>query len=177
MIFRETRLKGAFVVEMERREDHRGYFARTWCAEEFRSHGLNISMVQANTAHSKVRGTLRGMHMQKAPYGEAKLIRCIRGAIYDVMLDVRPDSATFKEWVSVELDEKSNLMLFVPEGFAHGYQALRDDTEVFYLVSQFYSPECETGVRYDDPAFRIQWPIRDVALISEKDRSWPDFLG
>jgi dTDP-4-dehydrorhamnose 3,5-epimerase len=177
MIFRETRLKGAFVIEMERREDHRGSFARTWCAEEFRSHGLNISMVQGNTAHSKVRGTLRGMHMQKAPYGEAKLIRCIRGTIYDVMLDVRPDSATFKEWVSVELDEKSNLMLFVPEGFAHGYQTLRDDTEVFYLVSQFYSPECETGVRYDDPAFRINWPIRDVALISEKDRSWPDFLG
>lgn len=176
MIFRETRLKGAFVIEMERREDFRGSFARTWCAEEFRSHGLNISMVQGNTAYSKARGTVRGMHLQKAPYGEAKLIRCIRGAIYDVMLDLRPHSPSFKEWAAFELDEKSSLMVYVPEGFAHGYQTLRDDSEVFYLVSQFYNPESETGVRYNDPAFRIQWPIQDDAVISEKDRSWPDFL-
>lgn len=177
MIFRETRLKGAFVVEMEKREDFRGSFARTWCAEEFRSHGMNIAMVQGNTAYSKVRGTLRGMHLQKAPFEEAKLIRCIRGSIYDVMVDLRPGSRTFKEWVSVELDEMSNVMVLVPEGFAHGYQTLRDDTEVFYLVSQFYSPECEAGVRYDDPAFNIQWPIRDVAVMSEKDKNWPDFPG
>jgi len=177
MIFRETRLKGAFVIEMEKREDFRGSFARTWCSEEFRSHGMNITMVQANTAYSKVKGTLRGMHLQKAPFEEAKLIRCIRGSIYDVMIDLRPGSPTFKEWVSVELDERSNVMVLVPEGFAHGYQTLQDDTEVFYLVSQFYSPECETGVRYDDPAFQVQWPIRDATVISEKDKSWPDFPG
>src|SRR5690606_7331408 len=120
MIFRETRLKGAFVIEMERREDFRGFFARTWCAEEFRSHGLNISMVQGNTAYSKARGTLRGMHLQKAPSAESKLITCIRGAIYDVRLDLRPHSPSFNEWAAVERDEKSNLMVYVPEGFAHG---------------------------------------------------------
>lgn len=177
MIFHETRLKGAFFIEMERREDFRGSFARTWCAEEFGSHGMNIAMVQGNTAYSKVRGTLRGMHLQKAPFEEAKLIRCIRGSVYDVMVDLRPGSPTFREWVSVELDEKSNVMVLIPEGFAHGYQTLWDDTEVFYLVSQFYSPECEAGVRYNDPAFKIQWPIRDVTVISEKDKSWPDFPG
>ena len=175
MKFQETRLKGAFVVEMERREDSRGSFARTWCEEEFRSHGLNTSMVQGNTAYSKTRGTLRGLHLQKAPHEEAKLIRCIRGSIYDVILDLRPNSPTFKEWLSLELNEKSNFMLFVPEGFAHGYQTLADDTEVFYLVSEFYAPECEVGIRYDELAFQIRWPIRDDILISDKDKNWPDF--
>lgn len=177
MIFHETKLKGAFVIEIEKREDFRGFFARTWCENEFRAHGLNTSMVQGNTAYSKVRGTLRGMHMQKVPFEEAKLIRCIRGSIYDVMIDLRPGSPTFKEWVSVEMDERSNIMVFVPEGFAHGYQTLRDETEVFYLVSQFYNPEYETGVRYDDSAFQIQWPFREVSAISEKDKNWPKFLG
>jgi len=177
MIFHEIKLKGAFVIEMERREDIRGFFARTWCENEFRFHGLNISMVQGNTAYSKVMGTLRGMHLQKAPYEEAKLIRCIRGAVYDVIIDLRPRSLTFKQWFALELDEESNLMIFVPEGFAHGYQTLRDNTEVFYLVSQFYSPQCETGVRYDDPAFQIQWPIQNITVISEKDKNWPDFHG
>ena len=176
MKFQETRLKGAFVVEIERREDFRGSFGRTWCEEEFRSHGLNTSMVQGNTAYSKTRGTLRGLHLQKAPHEEAKLIRCIRGSIYDVILDLRPNSPTFKDWLSLEMNEKSNFMFFVPEGFAHGYQTLSDDAEVFYLVSQFYVPECEVGVRYDDPAFQIRWPLRDDIIISDKDKSWPDFF-
>lgn len=175
MIFRETRLSGAFIIEMERRIDFRGSFARAWCAEEFRSHGLSVAMVQGNTAHSRSKGTIRGMHLQRAPFEEAKLIRCIRGSVYDVIVDLRPQSNTFRQWIAIELDETSNMMVYVPEGFAHGYQTLRDNSEVFYLVSQFYAPDYEMGFRYNDPAFNITWPYVEKVIISEKDKTWPDF--
>jgi dTDP-4-dehydrorhamnose 3,5-epimerase len=175
MIFTETKLPGAFIIEIEKREDERGFFARAWCKKEFEAYGLNLDWVQANLAFSKRRGTLRGMHYQVAPYEEAKLMRCIRGAIYDVIIDLRPDSPTYKQWLGGELTADNHKMLYVPEGFAHGYQTLMDNIETFYQVSQFYSPESERGLRYDDPAFGIEWPI-DVQVISDKDKSWPDYL-
>lgn len=175
MIFTETKLPGAFIIELERREDERGFFARAWCKKEFEAHSLNLDWVQANLAFSKRRGTLRGLHYQIAPYEEAKLMRCIRGAIYDVIIDLRPESPTYKRWLGVELTADNHKMLYVPEGFAHGYQTLMDNTETFYQASQFYSPESERGLRYDDPALGIEWPI-DVQVISDKDESWPDYL-
>jgi dTDP-4-dehydrorhamnose 3,5-epimerase len=175
MIFTETKLPGAFLIEIEKREDERGFFARAWCREEFGAHDLSVDWVQANLAFSKRRGTLRGLHYQVAPYEEAKLMRCIRGAIHDVIIDLRLESPTYKRWLGVELTADNHKMLYVPEGFAHGYQTLVDNTETFYQVSQFYSPGSERGVRYDDPAFGIEWPI-DVQVISSKDRSWPDYL-
>jgi dTDP-4-dehydrorhamnose 3,5-epimerase len=175
MIFAETKLPGAFIIELEKREDERGFFARAWCKKEFEAHGLNSDWVQANLAFSKRRGTLRGLHYQIAPYEEAKLMRCIRGAIYDVIIDLRPESPTYKRWLGVELTADNHKMLYVPEGFAHGYQTLMDNTETFYQASQFYSPESERGLRYDDPAFAIEWPI-DVQVISDKDKSWSDYL-
>jgi dTDP-4-dehydrorhamnose 3,5-epimerase len=175
MIFTETKLPGVFIIKIEKREDERGFFARAWCKKEFEAHGLNLDWVQANLAFSKRRGTLRGLHYQIAPYEEAKLMRCIRGAIYDVIIDLRPESPTYKRWLGVELTADNHKMLYVPEGFAHGYQTLMDNTETFYQASQFYSPESERGLRYDDPAFAIEWPI-DVQVISDKDKSWPDYL-
>jgi dTDP-4-dehydrorhamnose 3,5-epimerase len=175
MIFTETKLPGVFIIEIEKREDERGFFARAWCKKEFEAHGLNLDWVQANLAFSKRRGTLRGLHYQIAPYEEAKLMRCIRGAIYDVIIDLRPESPTYKRWLGVELTADNHKMLYVPEGFAHGYQTLMDNTETFYQASQFYSPESERGLRYDDPAFAIEWPI-DVQVISDKDKSWSDYL-
>jgi len=175
VIFAETKLKGAFVIEIEKLEDERGFFARAWCQKEFEAHGLISQLVQANISYNKMRGTVRGMHYQKAPYAETKLVRCTRGAIYDVAIDLRQGSPTYKQWIGVELTAGNYRMLYVPEGFAHGYQTLEDDTEVFYQVSQFYSPEHERGVRYDDRAFRIEWPI-DVQVVSDKDKSWPDYL-
>jgi len=175
MIFSETRVRGAFVLDLERREDERGYFARAWCRKEFETLGLVTAFVQANVSFSKERGTVRGLHYQAAPHEETKLIRCSRGAIYDVVLDVRKTSLTYGEWVGIELVAGSQRTLYVPAGCAHGFQTLEDDTEVFYQVSEFYAPAAERGVRYDDPAFRIRWP-RVVAAISEKDRSWPDYV-
>ena len=174
MIFKETQLKGAFIVEIEKREDVRGFFARVWCEKEFEARGLSFQPVQANIAFNVKKGTLRGMHYQVAPYEEAKLIRCIRGALYDVIVDLRPESSTYKQWIGVELTAKSHTMLYVPEGFAHGYQTLEDNTEGFYQVSQFYHPEAERGLRYDDPSFGIKWPMY-VQVISDKDKRWPDF--
>ena len=174
MLFRETRLRDAFIIEIERREDERGFFARAWCEKEFENHGLITRFVQCDISFNKRKGTLRGMHYQVAPYEEAKLVRCTRGAIYDVIIDLRPLSPTYKQWVGVELTADNYKMLYVPESFAHGYQTLEDDTEVFYQVSQFYCPECEGGVRHDDPAFGIRWPL-DVQMISNKDRNWPDY--
>jgi dTDP-4-dehydrorhamnose 3,5-epimerase len=177
VIFEQTRLSGAFLVDLERREDSRGFFARTWCANEFADHGLTTEVVQANVSFNPRQGTLRGMHFQRAPHAETKLVRCTRGAIYDVVVDLRRDSDTYKEWVGVELSADNRRALFVPEGFAHGYQTLVPDAEVFYQVSEYYTPGAEGGVRWNDRAFGIEWPDPDNAFLSDKDRSWPDFSG
>jgi dTDP-4-dehydrorhamnose 3,5-epimerase len=174
MILTETELGGAFVIDLKEQTDERGFFARAWDEDVFREHGLNPRVVQCNVSFNHRAGTLRGMHFQEPPHTEAKLVRCTRGAIYDVVIDLRPESPTFKQWIGVELTEENRRMLYVPEGFAHGYQTLEDGTETFYQVSEFYAPGAEGGVRYDDPAFDIEWP-REVTLISPKDASWPDF--
>ncbi|HXG22426.1 MAG TPA: dTDP-4-dehydrorhamnose 3,5-epimerase [Methylomirabilota bacterium] len=174
MIFTETKLKGAFVIEPERLEDQRGFFARTWCQKEFVAHGLNPRLVQMSVVFSKKKGTLRGMHYQVAPHEEVKIARCTRGAIYDVIIDLRPESPTFKEYVGVVLSAENRTMLYVPERFAQGYQTLEDNTEVVYQMSEFYAPECARGVRWNDPAFAIKWPLADPIMI-ERDRNYPDF--
>lgn len=174
MRFIDTKLKEAFIIELEPKEDERGFFARSFCQEEFKAHGLNSRVVQCNISFNRKRGTLRGLHYQIAPYEEAKLVRCTRGAIYDVIIDLRPESPTFKQWIGVELTAENHRMLYVPEGFAHGFQTLEDNTEVFYQVSEFYHPESERGVRWDDPAFNIEWPL-PVTVVSEKDQRWSNF--
>ena len=176
MIFTETKLKGTFIIEPERLEEERGFFARTWCKREFNAHGLNPELVQCNISFNKKRGTLRGMHYQVAPCEEVRLVRCTMGAIYDVTIDLRPDSQTFKQWVSVELTEKNRKMFYIPEGFAHGFITLEDNTEVFYQMSEFYAPESARGVRWNDPAFRILW-TEDVVVISDRDKQYPDFVS
>lgn len=168
----ETRLKGVFIIEPERLEDGRGFFARTFCEREFAVHGLNVRFVQCNISFNKKKGTLRGMHYQVAPHKEAKLVRCTMGAIYDVTIDLRPDSPTFKQWVAVELTAENRRMLYIPEGLAHGFQTLEDNTEVFYQMSEFYHPESARGVHWDDPAFGIQW-LLPVTVIAEKDNAYP----
>jgi dTDP-4-dehydrorhamnose 3,5-epimerase len=174
MRFFPSTLKGATQIEIDKREDDRGYFARTFCEEQFRVAGLPTRFVQANSAGTRLAGTLRGLHYQRSPHAETKLVRCTRGAVYDVILDLRPDSHTCGQWEGFELDAASGRMLLVPEGFAHGYQALADDTEVFYFVSHVYTPGAEAGIRFDDPAVGIVWPL-PVTSISEKDQSWPDY--
>ena len=176
MIFVETELKGAFVVELEPKGDERGFFARTWCQREFAEHGLVAKTVQSNLSFSKEAGTLRGMHYQVAPWEETKLIRCTRGAVYDVIIDLRPDSSTYKQWRSFELTGDNYRMLYVPQGFANGFQTLTDNVELTYHVSQFHSPESERGVRWDDPQFNIRWPHVPSRTISEKDRTWSDYV-
>lgn len=176
MLFEETRLKGAFVIHPEKREDSRGFFARACCKHEFEARGLNTHFVQCNISFNKKRWTLRGMHFQKSPKEEAKLVRCTKGSILDVIIDLRPSSATYQEWVGVELTENNHTMLYVPESFAHGYLTLLDESEVFYQVSEFYSPEYESGVRWNDLAFGIRWPEVMELIISEKDENWPDYL-
>jgi dTDP-4-dehydrorhamnose 3,5-epimerase len=175
MTFRELALSGAFLIELDRIEDERGFFARTFCRDEFAEHGLATEIVQANTAFNRRKGTLRGMHFQAAPHEEAKLVRCTRGAVYDVIVDLRRDSPTFTRWVSVELTVENDTMLYAPEGFAHGYQTLEDETETSYLMSQRYEPSAGRGVRWDDPAFGIEWPDEGDRTINERDRTWPDF--
>lgn len=174
MIFTETKLKGAHILDLQKFGDDRGYFARVFCRKEFEENGLNPVVAQANTSFSKTRGTLRGMHFQRAPHREAKLVKCVQGALYDVIVDLRPDSPTFKQWVGVELTPETGRMLYVPEGFAHGFQTTADDTVVMYLVSELYAPHAEGGVRHNDPAFGIEWP-EPVTVMSEKDQNWPDF--
>lgn len=174
MIFTETRLKGSYIIEPEKREDERGFFARSWCQREFEQHGLVPCVVQANISYNRKQGTLRGMHYQMAPHAETKLVRCTRGALYDVIVDVRPDSPTYKQWIGVELTADNYKMLYVPEGFAHGFVTLADETEATYQVTQFYTPGAERGLRYNDPTFAIEWPV-EVAVISGKDASWQDF--
>jgi dTDP-4-dehydrorhamnose 3,5-epimerase len=175
MIFEETKLPGAFVLDLERRDDDRGFFARTWCANELAEHGLNTRLVQANMSWNPRKGTVRGMHFQRAPHAETKLVRATRGAIYDVIIDLRDESPTFAEWVGVELSAENGRALYVPEGFAHGFQTLVPDCEVHYLVTEFYSPSAEGGVRWNDPAFGIDWPDPENAFLSDKDAGWPDF--
>ena len=177
MIFTETKLKGAFIIEPEKFEDQRGFFARVWCQKEFEAHGLSPSVAQIKNSFNKKRGAIRGLHYQTEPYEEAKLIRCTKGAIYDVIIDLRPDSTTYLEWIGVELTADNRKMLYVPENFAHGYQSLTDNTEIFYPVSQFYSPESAQGVRWNDPTIGIEWPETDNLVISELDKNWPDFLS
>lgn len=174
MLFTETKLKGAYIIDVKRLEDERGFFGRSYCQREFEALGLNTNVVQTNVSYNKKKGTLRGMHMQLAPHEETKLVRCTHGAIYDVIVDLRPDSPTFKQWVGVELTADSYRMLYVPEGFAHGFITLEDNTDVTYQVTQFYTPGAERGYRWDDPAFNIQWPIEPV-VISEKDRAHAPF--
>lgn len=175
MIFQETNLKNAYLIELQRREDERGFFARTWCQQEFEEHGLNPRLVQCNLSFNKKKGTLRGMHYQAAPYEEAKLVHCTCGAIYDIIVDLRPDSATFKHYFGVTLSAAAHNMLYIPEGFAHGFLTLEDNTEVFYQMSEFYAPDYARGFRWNDPAFNIEWPA-PVQVISERDATYPDFI-
>jgi dTDP-4-dehydrorhamnose 3,5-epimerase len=174
MLFEETYLKGAFVIEIKKLGDERGFFGRSWCQKEIEDHGLNGNVAQQNTSFSALKGTLRGMHYQKNPYEENKLIRCTRGAIYDVIIDLRPDSPTFKQWFGIELTADNYKMLYAPEKFAHGFITLEENSEVTYLVTQFYTPDAECGVRYNDPQFGIQWPT-EVVVVSDKDKNHPDF--
>ena len=175
MIFSETPLKGAFLLEVEKREDERGYFGRTFCMREFESHGLNPRVVQCSISFNRRKGTLRGMHWQTTPYEESKLVSCLRGRIYDVIIDLRPDSQTYTRHFATELSGVNRQMVYVPEGFAHGFQTLEDDTEVFYQISQIYSSEHSRGARWDDPAFSISWPPAERIII-ERDRNYPLFL-
>lgn len=177
MIFTELELAGAYVLDLERREDERGFFARAWCADELGEHGLETRLVQANVSWNRHKGTVRGMHMQEPPHAEVKLIRATRGAVYDVIVDLRDGSPTRGRWVGVELSAENGRAVYVPEGFAHGYQTLTDDAETFYLVSEFYAPGAERGYRWDDPGFGIEWPQPEDAIVSEKDASWPDWAG
>lgn len=171
MIFTETRLKGAFILDIERREDNRGFFARAFCQKEFADNGLKPVIAQANVAFNRKKGTLRGMHFQFPPVAETKLVRCTRGAILDIIVDLRPESPTYLDHVAVELTADNHRSLYVPEQFAHGYQVLEDVTETSYQVGEFYTPGVEGGLRYDDPRLRLQWPL-PVTEISEKDGSW-----
>lgn len=174
MNFIETTLRGAFVIEPYRIEDERGFFARTFCRREFEAHGLNSNLVQCSVSFNRKRSTLRGMHFQVAPHAETKLVRCTRGAIYDVIVDLRPDSRMFCRWFGIELSADNQLALYIPEGIAHGFQTLQDETEVFYQISESYSPECAGGVRWNDPAFAIQWPIANP-VISARDQTHSEF--
>lgn len=181
MIFKETKLKGAYIIELECLEDERGFFARSFCINEFKKHSIDFNIVQCNISFNKNKGTLRGMHFQIDPYAEDKIVSCMKGKIYDVIIDLRPDSPTYCQWFALELTAPCSLLpahcsllpahynlLYIPEGFAHGFQTLEDDTVVFYQMSEFYHPECARGVRWDDPAFQIEWPIYDK-IMSEKD--------
>ena len=174
MIFQQTELQGAFLIQLDKIKDNRGFFARAWCEKEFSDHGLTAVVHQANVSFNFKAGTLRGMHYQLEPYGEAKTVRCTRGAIYDVIIDLRPNSPTYKQWIGAELSADNYTMLYVPENFGHGFLTLADNTEVTYQVSEFYTPGAERGIRWNDPTFAIRWPV-DVRVISEKDANWPDY--
>jgi dTDP-4-dehydrorhamnose 3,5-epimerase len=176
VIFTETKLKGAFIIEPEKREDDRGFFARSWCQKEFQAHNLNPRIVQCNISFNKMKGTLRGMHYQAGPFAEAKLVRCTAGALYDVIIDLRPDSPTYKHHVGELLSAANYKMFYVPEGFAHGFQTLEDNTEIFYQMSEFYSPHHARGVRYNDPAFGVKWMFGNPIIV-DRDRNYSDFTG
>ena len=166
-------LRGAYLIEPELIRDERGFFARTWCAREFKAQGLNANLAQCSISYNRCRGILRGMHYQSEPHAEAKLVRCSGGAIYDVILDLRQESATYRQWIAVELNSRNHKMLYIPEGLAHGFQTLTDESEVVYQISEPYVRECAHGVRWNDPAFHIEWPIADP-IVSDRDRNFPD---
>jgi dTDP-4-dehydrorhamnose 3,5-epimerase len=172
VIFIETKLKGAYVIEPERLEDERGFFARTFCVQEFEAHGLNPRVVQCSISYNKKKGTLRGMHYQVAPHAEVKIVRCIRGSIYDVIIDLRPESPTFKQWVAVELTVDNRHMLYIPEGFAHGFQTLEGNTEVFYQMSAFYVSQSARGIRWNDTEIGIVWPETANRIVSIRDQNY-----
>lgn len=174
MIFTPTTLPGSYIIDLEKRQDDRGFFARTWCAEEFGKFGLNTNLVQQNMSYTKSQGTLRGMHFQKSPHAETKVVRCTRGSLYDVIIDLRPESPTYTQWFGITLIQDNYQMVYVPEGFAHGFVTLEDNTEASYLVTAAYNPEADSGVRYNDPTFNIKWPI-PVTLVSDKDANFADF--
>jgi dTDP-4-dehydrorhamnose 3,5-epimerase len=173
MIYTETAVAGAFIIDCSKLSDSRGFFSRSFCAEEFAQHGLESRFVQSNISLNHSKFTVRGMHMQADPFGEVKLVRCTRGAVFDALIDLRPDSPTFGKWAGAELTADNHRSLYVPKGCAHGYQTLRDESEVFYLVSEFYSPGSERGFRWNDPAFGIDWPEPVRAILSDKDSAWP----
>ncbi|WP_291571673.1 dTDP-4-dehydrorhamnose 3,5-epimerase [Clostridium sp. UBA4548] len=174
MIFKETKLKGAYIIEIEPIEDERGFFARSWCKEEFESIGLNPNLKQCNISYNKHKGTIRGMHFQTAPYEEAKLVRCIRGAIYDVIIDLREHSETFMKWIGVEITAENRKALYIPEGFAHGFQTIEENSEVFYQMSESYHAEHAAGIKWNDTTFGIEWPL-PIISISDKDNSFQSF--
>ncbi len=174
MLFRETGIAGARVIDPSPHEDERGRFMRGWCVREFAEQGIKFIPVQANLGFSRTKGTVRGMHFQEAPAAEAKLVRCTRGAIFDVALDLRPDSASYGMWCAAELSAANGRMLYLPPGCAHGYQTLEEETEMYYMTSAFYTPAAARGVRFDDPAFGVEWPLA-VTVVSEQDRRWPLF--
>jgi dTDP-4-dehydrorhamnose 3,5-epimerase len=176
ILFKETKLKGGYVIEPEKFEDQRGFFARSFSQEEFAQHGLRSQFVESGISFNHRKYTVRGMHWQAPPNEQAKLVRCTRGAIFDVMIDLRPDSPTYKQWFGQELTAQNRLMLYIPEGFAHGYQSLADDTEMFYLLSSAYAPASERGVRWNDPAFAIAWPETERIILNERDRTFPDVV-
>lgn len=175
MIFKETILLGAYLIEAEEKRDERGFFARSYCMQEFRQRDIEFNIAQCSISFNKRRGTLRGMHYQSSPYEEAKLVSCTKGKIFDVIIDLRKDSATYCKWFALELCEDDYSMLYVPKGFAHGFQALEDNSVVFYQISEFYHPECAKGIRWDDPLFSIVWPLGNQT-ISAKDRAYPLFI-
>jgi len=174
MIFSETKLKGAFLIDLEKLEDERGFFGRAWDKKIFEDHNLNSNLAQCNISFNKKKGTIRGMHYQLPPYAEAKLVRCTKGSVFEVMVDLRKNSNTYKQWQGIELNSDDYKMLYAPEGFALGFQTLQENTELFYQMSQFYMPEHARGFRWDDPTFKISWPM-DVTTISEKDLSFKLF--
>ena len=175
LLFTHGSVQGAFVINLERRLDDRGYFSRLWCVDELQSEGLLGRIAQINTGVSWRKGTLRGMHFQTAPHQEVKVVRCVRGAVFDVVVDLRPDSSTYRGWMGVELTAENSKLMYVPEGCAHGYQTLADDTELIYLTSTPYAQGSANGVRFDDPTFAIEWPA-PVTVISHQDRTWPDYI-
>ena len=176
MIFTETKIKGVYIIEPELLKDERGFFARSFCKEEFQKHGLETDIVQCNISYNKKKGTLRGMHYQSAPYEEAKIVSCTKGAIYDVVLDLRKDSETYMQWAAIELTDKNFKMVYVPKGCAHGFQTLDDEAIVNYQMTEYFHPECARGLRWDDPTFTIDWPIIQTVIVSEKDQKHLDFI-
>ena len=174
MLFHETELRGAWLIDLDPAHDSRGFFSRIFCTKEFALHGLETNFVQHSLSFSALRGTMRGMHFQAHPHGEVKIVECVRGAIWDVIIDIRQQSPTFGRWKGIELNAKNRRQLYIPNGFAHGFVTLSDEAEVRYLISSFYEPAAARGFRHDDPAFAIQWPV-PITVISDKDRGWPGF--
>jgi dTDP-4-dehydrorhamnose 3,5-epimerase len=172
MMYSETSLTGVYVIEMQPFEDARGSFSRVFCAREMREHGLPFELAQINKASNRKAGTIRGLHYQREPHAEIKIVSCTSGGVFDVAVDIRPDSPTYLKWFGTELTAENQRLLYIPAGFAHGYQALTDDAELIYLVSEFYAPDAEGGLRFDDPAIGINWPL-EISAVSEKDSGWP----